>query len=129
MRNTSSDARQHRDRGGVLHRSGAQLGRSHCHRRRAHVVTAILEAFLILRCCPTAMVACRPPQAACETIAPARPIRSTCWSVPTIMEKSAVAAEFAEMVDEGLRAFNVERIYGGEMKVERRSSTPRTRCR
>ena len=33
------------------------------------------------------------------------------------MEKSAVAAEFAEMVDEGLRAFNVERMYGGEMKV------------
>jgi DNA polymerase III delta subunit len=33
------------------------------------------------------------------------------------MEKSAVAAEFADMVDEGLRAFNVERMYGGEMKV------------
>jgi DNA polymerase-3 subunit delta len=33
------------------------------------------------------------------------------------MEKSAVAAEFAEMVDEGLRAFNVERMYGGEIKV------------
>ena len=27
------------------------------------------------------------------------------------MEKSAVAAEFAEMVDEGLRAFNVERMW------------------
>src|SRR5262245_40996784 len=33
------------------------------------------------------------------------------------MEKSAVATEFADMVDEGLRAFNVERMYGGEMKV------------
>jgi len=33
------------------------------------------------------------------------------------VEKSAVAAEFAAMVDEGLRAFNVERMYGGEMKV------------
>jgi DNA polymerase-3 subunit delta len=33
------------------------------------------------------------------------------------MEKSAVATEFVEMVDEGLRAFNVERMYGGEMKV------------
>jgi DNA polymerase-3 subunit delta len=33
------------------------------------------------------------------------------------MEKSALAAEFADMVDEGLRAFNVERMYGGEMKV------------
>jgi DNA polymerase-3 subunit delta len=32
-------------------------------------------------------------------------------------EKSSVAAEFADMVDEGLRAFNVERMYGGEMKV------------
>jgi DNA polymerase III subunit delta len=33
------------------------------------------------------------------------------------LEKSAVATEFADMVDEGLRAFNVERMYGGEMKV------------
>jgi DNA polymerase-3 subunit delta len=32
-------------------------------------------------------------------------------------EKSAVAAEFAEMVDEGLRAFNVERMYGGDTRV------------
>src|SRR5882762_3880514 len=31
------------------------------------------------------------------------------------VEKSALAAEFAELVDEGLRAFNVERIHGGEM--------------
>jgi DNA polymerase III subunit delta len=30
-------------------------------------------------------------------------------------EKASVAAEFAELVDEGLRAFNVERLYGGEM--------------
>ena len=33
-------------------------------------------------------------------------------------EKSAVAAEFADMVDEGLQAFNVDRLYGGEMKVD-----------
>src|SRR5262245_61743910 len=33
-------------------------------------------------------------------------------------EKSAVASEFAEMVDEGLRAFNVERLFGGEMSVD-----------
>src|SRR5688500_2345735 len=33
-------------------------------------------------------------------------------------EKSAVAGEFAEMVDEGLRAFNVERLFGGDMKVD-----------
>lgn len=34
-------------------------------------------------------------------------------------EKAAVAGEFADMVDEGLRAFNVERLYGGETKVDR----------
>jgi DNA polymerase-3 subunit delta len=33
-------------------------------------------------------------------------------------EKSAVATEFADMVDEGLQAFNVNRLYGGEMKVD-----------
>ena len=31
------------------------------------------------------------------------------------IEKSAVAAEFGELVDEGLRAFNVERIHAGDM--------------
>ncbi len=30
------------------------------------------------------------------------------------LEKSALAAEFADLVDEGLRAFNVERIHAGE---------------
>jgi DNA polymerase-3 subunit delta len=34
------------------------------------------------------------------------------------LEKSSVAAEFAEMVEEDLRAFNVERMYGGETKVD-----------
>ena len=34
------------------------------------------------------------------------------------LEKSSVAAEFAEMVEEDLRAFNVERIYGSEAKVD-----------
>jgi DNA polymerase-3 subunit delta len=34
-------------------------------------------------------------------------------------EKAAVAGEFAELVDEGLRAFNVDRLYGGELKVDR----------
>jgi len=33
-------------------------------------------------------------------------------------EKATVAAEFGEMVDEGLRAFNVERLHGGEMDVD-----------
>ena len=32
-------------------------------------------------------------------------------------EKAAVAAEFAEMVDEGLRAFNVDRLFGADMDV------------
>jgi DNA polymerase-3 subunit delta len=34
------------------------------------------------------------------------------------LEKSAVASEFADMVEEDLRAFNVERVYGGETKVD-----------
>jgi DNA polymerase III subunit delta len=34
------------------------------------------------------------------------------------VEKSAVAAEFVDMIDEGLRAFNVDRLYGGESKVD-----------
>jgi DNA polymerase-3 subunit delta len=33
-------------------------------------------------------------------------------------EKANVAGEFAEMVDEGLRAFNFERLYGGDMEVD-----------
>jgi DNA polymerase-3 subunit delta len=33
-------------------------------------------------------------------------------------EKAAVAGEFADLVDEGLRAFNVDRLYGGEAKVD-----------
>src|SRR6266480_774685 len=31
------------------------------------------------------------------------------------VEKSALAAEFADIVEEGLRAFNVERIHAGDM--------------
>src|SRR5437867_13061289 len=31
------------------------------------------------------------------------------------VEKSALAAEFAALVDEGLRAFNVERLHAGDM--------------
>src|SRR4029078_12171469 len=31
------------------------------------------------------------------------------------VEKSALAAEFADLVDEGLRAFNVERIHAGDV--------------
>src|SRR5690606_25629026 len=41
-------------------------------------------------------------------------------------EKSAVAGEFAEAVDEGLRAFNVDRLYGGEVQVARLIDDART---
>src|SRR5204862_8302475 len=34
------------------------------------------------------------------------------------VEKSAVASEFAEMVDEGLRAFSMDRLFGGEIKAD-----------
>ncbi|NOT43576.1 MAG: hypothetical protein HOP14_03100, partial [Acidobacteria bacterium] len=34
------------------------------------------------------------------------------------LEKLAVASEFAETVDEGLRAFNVERLHGAETDVD-----------
>ena len=34
------------------------------------------------------------------------------------VEKAAMAGEFADMVEEDLRAFNVERLYGGEMKLD-----------
>ena len=33
-------------------------------------------------------------------------------------EKSAVAAEFGDLVDEGLRAFNLDRFYGGDTRVD-----------
>ena len=33
-------------------------------------------------------------------------------------EKASIAAEFGEMIDEGLRAFNVDRLYGGEMAMD-----------
>lgn len=34
------------------------------------------------------------------------------------LEKASVAGEFVDMVDEGLRAFNVERFYGAETRVD-----------
>src|SRR5438132_655104 len=33
-------------------------------------------------------------------------------------EKSALAAEFAGLVEDGLQAFNLERLYGGETKAD-----------
>jgi DNA polymerase-3 subunit delta len=41
-------------------------------------------------------------------------------------EKSAVAAEFAGVVEEGLRAFNVDRMYGGEIKSDALFDAART---
>ena len=34
------------------------------------------------------------------------------------LEKDDVAGEFEDLVEEGLRAFNVDRLYGGEIKVD-----------
>ena len=34
------------------------------------------------------------------------------------VEKSALAAEFADLVEEGLRAFNVDRIHAGDWTTE-----------
>lgn len=42
------------------------------------------------------------------------------------LEKSAVAAEFAEIVEEGLRPFNVDRLYGGDAKVDALIEAART---
>ena len=42
------------------------------------------------------------------------------------VEKSALAAEFAAMVDEGLHAFNVERLYGGDARIDRLIDSART---
>ena len=42
------------------------------------------------------------------------------------LEKSAVAGEFAEIVDEGLRPFNVDRFYGGDAKVDTLIEAART---
>ena len=41
-------------------------------------------------------------------------------------EKSAMAGEFADIVDEGLRAFNVDRFYGAETKVDTLVETANT---
>ena len=37
---------------------------------------------------------------------------------PDEAEKASLASRFVELVDEGLRAFNVERLYGGETTAE-----------
>ena len=42
------------------------------------------------------------------------------------VERAAVAAEFGEMVEADLRPFNVERLYGGEVKVDTLVDVART---
>ena len=45
---------------------------------------------------------------------PAKSARSTFLSAPDEAAKIALAGEFLELVDADLRAFNVDRLYGGE---------------
>jgi DNA polymerase III subunit delta len=42
------------------------------------------------------------------------------------VEKASVAAEFGDLVEEDLRAFNYDRLYGGEMKVDDLSQAANT---
>src|SRR6185436_14055366 len=42
------------------------------------------------------------------------------------VERGAVAAEFAEMIEEDLRPFNVERVYGADTRVDDLADAART---
>jgi DNA polymerase-3 subunit delta len=55
------------------------------------------------------------PAAVRQQIASGSPDRVYLLQGEDEIEKSALAGEFAELVDDGLRAFNVERIHAGEM--------------
>ena len=55
------------------------------------------------------------PAAILKQIASGRPHPVYLLQGEDDVEKSALAGEFADLVDEGLRAFNVERIHAGEM--------------
>jgi DNA polymerase III subunit delta len=55
------------------------------------------------------------PAAILKQIASGRPHPVYLLQGDDDVEKSALAGEFAELVEEGLRAFNVERIHAGEM--------------
>ena len=96
--------------GSDVRRPAAQLLRPHRHRRRAHRRDRHSRGVLAHARVATSVL--RKQIASGET----GPLYSLVGDDD--IEKSAVAAEFAEMVDEGLRAFNVERLYGGEMKVD-----------
>ena len=66
-----------------------------------------------------------------------RRTRSTCSWAKTTSRSRRWPHEFAELVEEGLRAFNVERIHAGDMTTGDRladgvavaSSPPCARCR
>jgi DNA polymerase-3 subunit delta len=60
-------------------------------------------------------VAVATPAAVRKQIAAGRPDRIYLLQGDDEIEKSALAAEFAELVDDGLRAFNVERLHAGDM--------------
>ena len=91
-------------------RPGAQLLRPHRHRRRPHASSppSSKRSDACRRCHRRAAQADRV----------GRDRAAYLLVGDDDVEKSAVAAEFAEMVDEGLRAFNVDRLYGGETKVD-----------
>jgi DNA polymerase III delta subunit len=55
------------------------------------------------------------PAAVSKAIASGTPDRLYLLQGDDEIEKAALAAEFAELVDEGLRAFNVERIHAGDL--------------
>src|SRR5438132_9207191 len=55
------------------------------------------------------------PAAVRKQIAAGSPDRVYLLQGEDDIEKGALAGEFTELVDEGLRAFNVERIHAGEM--------------
>src|ERR1700754_3277481 len=66
--------------------------------------------------------ALRNPQSAMMTVAKVREQIAAGATDPIYLlqgeddlEKSGLAAEFAEIVEDGLRAFNVERIHAGDM--------------
>jgi len=60
-------------------------------------------------------VASQTPAAVLQQIAAATPDPLYLLQGDDEVEKSALAAAFAELVEEGLRAFNVERIHAGEL--------------
>ena len=137
MRSSLHDAQRHRDRGGDVPRPGAQRVRAHCHRRGAHRRDGDPRGVLIG---PRSRGSAEREYSSPRFRAPrfvtvnharldGRALRKQIASGET---GSALRAgrrrrgrrsrrsprEFADMVDEGLRAFNVDRLYGGDTRVD-----------